>query len=285
MNTAIAYGNGTANIIDISSGRCRRKMSLRQVIVTEMTAPTNHSADAFMSESDINAVIRQCFKDDAIHKVVMFIFGINTGYRCGDILSFKVKDVTDENGNILDVKYIAEQKTGKARPVYFNKAVKTTLRFLIDLESLKAEDYLFRGDGNRKSYFSEFIYDECGEIVDIKTIGEKYDENGKERVLAPMTVSSVGRWLKTTSQKLGIMGHYSSHAMRKTFCEFISRNWNDNRNVMVACTAVAHADVDTTMNHYMTVNPQKLRQKWLELNLGLEEFTKQWKEYERKNKK
>ena len=43
---------------------------------------------------------------------------------------------------------------------------------------------------------------------------------------------------------------------------------------MVACVAVAHADVDTTINHYMTVNPVKLRQKWLDLNIGLEEFTK-----------
>jgi integrase len=277
MNTAIAYNSTTANIIDMSGRKSRRKISQRsqrQVVVTEVEVPTNHSADAFMCENDINAVIRQCFKERAYHKMVMLIFGINTGYRCGDILSFKVKDVTDENGNILDVKYIAEQKTGKARPVYFNRAVKTALRFLIDLKSLKAEDYLFCGDGNRKAYFSEFIYDECGGIIDVKTTGEKYDENEKERELAPMTVQSVGRWLKTITQKLGIMGHYSSHAMRKTFCEFISRNWNDNRNAMVACVAVAHADVDTTINHYMTVNPVKLRQKWLDLNIGLEEFTK-----------
>lgn len=272
MNTAIAYNSTTANIIDMSVRKNKRKIMQRQVIVNEVEAPTNHSADAFMYENDINAVIRQCFKEKAYHKMAMFIFGINTGYRCGDILSFKVKDVIDENGNILNVKYIAEQKTGKARPVYFNKAVKTALRFLIDFKLLKTEDYLFRGDGNRKAYFSEFVYDEYGEIIDVKTTGEKYDENGKERELAPMTVASVGRWLKTTAQKLSIMGHYSSHAMRKTFCEFISRNWNDNRNVMVACVAVAHADVDTTMNHYMTVNPLKLRQKWLDLNLGLEEF-------------
>lgn len=271
MNTAIAYNNETANIIDISSRRNRRKVAQRQVSVTEMVIPTNHSADAFMYENDINAVIRQCFKERAYHKVAMFIFGINTGYRCGDILSFKVKDVTDAKGNILDIKYITEQKTGKARPVYFNKAVKTALRYLIDRKGLTSENYLFRGDGNRKAYFSDFVY-ENGEIINVVTTGEKFDENGNAREIAPMRVDSVARWLKITTKKLHIMGHYSSHAMRKTFCEFISRNWNDNRNVMVACVAVAHSDVDTTMNHYMTVNPLKLRQKWLELNLGLDEF-------------
>ena len=273
MNTAIAY-NTESNIINISYRKSRRKISQRQVVVTDVEAPTNHRADAFMYENDINAVIRQCFEDNAIHKVCMFIFGINTGYRCGDILSFKVKDVTDENGNIVNVKYIAEQKTGKARPVYFNKAVKTALKYLINREGLTSENYLFRGDGNRRAYFDKFIYDEYGEIADVLTTGEKYDENGTEREIAPMRVDSVGRWLKSITSKLNIMGHYSSHAMRKTFIEFISRDWNDNRNAMVACVAVAHADIDTTINHYMTVNPLKLRQKWLDLNLGLKEFEK-----------
>ena len=70
------------------------------------------------------------------------------------------------------------------------------------------------------------------------------------------------------------MGHYSSHAMRKTFCEFISRGWNDDRNAVVASVAVAHADVETTLKHYMMIDPVKLQQKWLDLNLGLEEFEK-----------
>ena len=272
MNAAIAYNNGTANIIDISSRKNRRKVAHRQVVVTDVEAPTKHSADAFMYENDINAVIRQCFEEKAYHKAAMFVFGINTGYRCGDILSFRVKDVTDEKGNILDIKYIAEQKTDKARPVYFNKAVKTVLKYLIDRKGLTSENYLFRGDGNRRAYFDEFIYDEYGEIADVITTGERYDEKGSEREIAPITVSSIGRWLKAITQKLGIMGHYSSHAMRKTFCEFISRGWEDDRNAAVASIAVAHADLNTTLKYYMTVNPLKLRQKWLDLNLGLEEF-------------
>lgn len=264
----------TANVIDISDRKNKCKIRQRQIAVTEAEVPTRHSADAFMYESDINAIIRQCFKERAYYKAAMFVFGINTGYRCGDILSFRVKDVIDELGNIVDVKYIAEQKTGKVRPVYFNKAVKTALRYIIERKSLSPENYLFQGDGNRKAYFSDFVYDESGEIIDVITTGERIDQNGIQREIAPMRVNSVCRWLKTITDKLNIIGHYSSHAMRKTFCEFISRNWNDNRNVMVACTAVAHSDVDTTMNHYMTVNPLKLRQKWMELNLGLEEFEK-----------
>lgn len=68
MNAAIAYNSTTANIIDMSGRKSRRKISQRQVVVTEVEAPTNHSADAFMCENDINAVIRQCFKERAYHK-------------------------------------------------------------------------------------------------------------------------------------------------------------------------------------------------------------------------
>lgn len=274
MNTAIACDNITTNFIDISQRKNTRKIVQRQITVTDVEEPSKHSADAFMYENDINAVIRQCFKERAYHKAAMFVFGINTGYRCGDILSFRVKDVMDEFGNIVDVKRIKEQKTGKARPVYLNKAVKTTLKYLIERKGLTSENYLFRGDGNKTSYIKYFVYDDKGEIVDVKTTGEKYDGNGNEREIAPMRVSAVCRWLKNLTKDLNIMGHYSSHAMRKTFCEFISRGWNEDRNPVVACVAVAHADVDTTLKHYMMIDPVKLQQKWLDLNLGLEEFEK-----------
>ena len=70
--------------------------------------------------------------------------------------------------------------------------------------------------------------------------------------------------------KLGISGHYSSHCMRNTFAEFISRDFEDNRNPLAASKALNHADVKTTIEHYMKVNPQRLKLQWQNLNLGLE---------------
>lgn len=58
--------------------------------------------------------------------------------------------------------------------------------------------------------------------------------------------------------------------MRKTFAEFISRNWADERSPMIASKALNHADVRTTVEYYMRVDPRKLKVQWLNLNLGLE---------------
>lgn len=244
------------------------------LMATHIDRPTDHSADPFMNTEDINRVVEYALKHKAYGKAALFIFGINTGYRCGDALSFRVCDFYDKNGNFEEVFFISEDKTGKVRPVYVNKAVRTAIELAIREKSLSEENYVFRTDGNKRSYLLEFKYNADGNIEDAITTFEKKDENGNIREIAPFTVSNITKWLKGISKELGIYGHYSSHAMRKTFCEHISRNFDDNRNALVASTAVAHSSLKTTMEYYMSVDPLKLREKWLGLNLGLEALEK-----------
>lgn len=233
---------------------------------------SSHKADAFTDEKDINKIVRYLLDKGDYHKAVMFVVGINTGYRAGDLISLKVSDVVDGNGEIVEYLLISETKTGKTRKVYFNEAIRTALRFLIDKKNLKPTNFLFTGDGNRKAYFKGFEYDDNGEVINVVTVGEKFDENGKEREAAPMLVSSIGRWLVRLSKDLGIEGHFSSHAMRKTFTNFISLesgNKLPRHNVLMAQAALAHFSLDTTMDFYMSEDPRELRKKWLSLNLGL----------------
>ena len=237
--------------------------------VTLMECPTSHKADAFTNERDINRIVEYLLNAKQYGKAALFVFGINTGYRCGDIIAFRVKDFY-ENGRFRDVLYAREDKTNKVRPVYINKAVKTAIEFVIQQKNLTENNYVFRGDGNRKAYITGFKYNKDGELEDVVTSGEKYDANGNEREIAPMLVGSITRWLKDTSAKLGIYGHYSSHAMRKTFAEFIGRDFYDNRNVIAVSAALAHSDSRITLEHYMGIDPMKLREKWLGLNLGFE---------------
>lgn len=237
--------------------------------ITHMERPTSHKADAFTNEKDINRIVEHLLNTKQFGKAALFVFGINTGYRCGDMIAFRVKDFY-ENGKFRNVIYVREDKTNKARPVYINKAVKTMIEFVIQQKKLAENDYVFRGDGNRKAYIMGFKYNRDGEVEDVITSGEKYDADGNEREVAPILVSSVTRWLKDVSLKLGIYGHYSSHAMRKTFAEFIGRDFYDNRNVIAVSAALAHSDSRVTVEHYMGIDPMKLREKWLGLNLGLE---------------
>ncbi len=193
------------------------------------------------------------------------MFRINTGYRCGDLIAFRVKDFYDENGKFREVFYTREDKNGKARPVYINKAARIAVETAIKKRNLTSENYVFRGDGNRKSYIVVFEYNENGEVMEVKTSGKKYDENGNIREVAPMKVSSITRWLMELSAELGIYGHHSSHALRQTFSEFIGHGFEDNRNVLISSVALKHLSVKVTMEHYAKVDPVKLRQHWLDL--------------------
>lgn len=256
--------------IKLASKKERYSKSHGALIATHTDQPTDHSADPFMNVEDINRIVELALKRKAYGKVALFVFGINTGYRCGDALSFRVRDFYDKCGNFAEVFYVSEDKTGKVRPVYINKAVKTAIELAIREKHLAEENYVFRTDGNKRSYLLEFKYNSEGGIEDAVTTFEKYDVNGNEREVAPFTLSNITKWLKSISKELGIYGHYSSHAMRKTFAEHICRNFEDNRNALAASVALAHSSLKTTMEYYMSVDPNRLREKWLELNLGLE---------------
>lgn len=232
--------------------------------------PTDHSADPFTNVDDINRIVDLALKRKAYGKAALFVFGCNTGYRVGDALAFRVCDFYDRQGNFADVFFISEDKTGKVRPVYINKAVKTAIELAIRKKGLSEGDYVFRTDGNKRAYLKSFEYNSEGDVEDIVTTFDKYDEDGKEREVAPFTVSNIVKWLKGISKELGIYGHYSSHAMRKTFAEHISRNFEDNRNILAASVALAHSSLKTTLEYYASIDPIRLREKWLALDLGLE---------------
>lgn len=272
--------NSTENSEEIIKVLEKPKRFRRSGLAQISDTPKNHAADAFIDTNDIDRIVEYllCTSDPAratkYTKAAMFIVGINTGYRCGDLASLRVKDVVkdsnDPKSKVVDVIHLTENKTSKPRVVYLNKASKTAIRLIIDENGYSPDNYLFTSEGNKTAYFESYVYDKDGEICGIKTASERIRPNGEIRVKAPYAVASVARWLKQTTNELGIVGHYSSHAMRKTFAEHISHNFPEERNALVACKALGHADVDTTINHYMTVNPAKLRKVWLDLNLGLE---------------
>lgn len=230
----------------------------------------SHAADCFTTREDVNDVVLELLCNEQYTKAALVTVGCNTGYRCGDLMCLRVCDIIDENGNIYDSLCIEEEKTDCCRMVYFNKATKLAMGFIIKQKHLRPQDYLFSGDGNRKAYLDKITFNEDGDVEDFITASTKYRPDGTERVVAPMLVGSVTRWLKEVSNKLGIEGHFSSHAMRKTFAEFISRDMEDNRNAIVASKALGHASVSTTINYYLSVAPRKLKNRWLNLNLGLE---------------
>jgi integrase len=76
---------------------------------------------------------------------LLFVFGINSALRISDLLSLKVKDVIDSQGEIRDYFKIRTRKTKKELTILINESIKKALKNYFDQEQFpNPNDYLFK---------------------------------------------------------------------------------------------------------------------------------------------
>lgn len=257
----------TCNVFDISNRvqeAKKTKRTLHGKAEVEVVDLVSHAADALESKKDIDCLVTYLRQEEKWSMLALVVVGINTGFRIGDLLGFRVKDFDLKNKP--SYVNIVEQKTKKARRVYLNKAVYQAIELVIKMKNLGSDDYLFTSDANKRSYLVEIRGDE------VITSGEKFDEKGNERKIAPITGDGFARFLKKTTKKLNIPGHYSSHALRKTFGYHISTyDYQSTRNITAASMALNHSSESVTETFYVRgVDDKELAKVWLNLNLGIE---------------
>ena len=86
-----------------------------------------------------------------IRNYMLFVLGLNTGRRIGDILEFTIGDFLFTNEKIdgdyifkTHIRHIKEQKTGKIANIFINDSCKEAItRYLNTLENFQLTDYLF----------------------------------------------------------------------------------------------------------------------------------------------
>lgn len=94
--------------------------------------------EAFRRKEDIEKVKRRLKKHKDKRLYPMFIIGINTGLRIGDIVPLKVSDFRGKKYLLIK----QEGKTGKKKNIAINKAIKEVIEEYYN-ESTK-EEYLFK---------------------------------------------------------------------------------------------------------------------------------------------
>lgn len=98
-------------------------------------------------ENQIKQIKGNLYRQKSPRDYLLFVFGINSGLRIGDILSLKLADVKDSKGNLKDNLDIKEQKTGKTRKVFFNKQIKEALNYYLKKTKLfDLDQYLFTNE-------------------------------------------------------------------------------------------------------------------------------------------
>lgn len=141
---------------------------------------------------------------------IMFMIGICTGLRIGDILRLKVSDVN--HGDIIRLK---EEKTGKLQEVKIGQR----LREVLDAELQGMPDDAFLFPSRRK------------------------DKRGRIR---PITTRTAENDMHLIKEWFGISFPFSCHSMRKTFGYW---HYKDNRNLAMLAEQFNHADLSVTSRY------------------------------------
>lgn len=226
-----------------------------EVTVTnfEYTDPTpqkdRHAAEPVKSRDDILRISRHLIEAGRYRDNLLFIMGINFGYRCSDLVQIKFGHVIkfdgykDDGTPLLSYKpslTLQEKKTKKLRTVYLNKAVCNALDLYVrDLGSIDFDSYLFRSASNRSTSNQ------------------------------PLAVRSVEQILKDVINKeLNIQVRASTHCLRKTFGYHVVMSAPDrSRAVQFLQTIFGHRSPVTTMT-YIGITDDEIMGVYQNLNLG-----------------
>ena len=252
------------------------KVRTRNPHVTRFSAKTekikDNSADAIRDRDVFEKATSQWMSEGNYYRVLYVLFGANSGLRYSDIVSLRVCDVTEDDGSITDGFCLIERKTSARRSVWFNSAMKEVLAFIIKEKSLQNEDFIFRSDGNRTSYFKEFKYNKDGDIIDVVKTGEKFDENGNARPVAPIANKTACEWWFKLHD-FGAEGKLSSHSARNTFRYFSAISGvSDEGDIALASQCMAHSSVAITEKHYSNITENMKKRVADSINLGLNAF-------------
>jgi len=138
------------------------------------------------SENQIRQIKGNLYRQESPRDYLLFVFGCNSGLRIGDLLSLKLADVKDGQGNLKDYLIIREQKTGKTRKVFFNKQIKEALNFYLEKTGIfDLDQYLFT--------------------------------NEKSKLNRPITRIRAYQLINSWCRKVGIRHKVGGHTLRKTF--------------------------------------------------------------------
>lgn len=166
---------------------------------------------------DIQTIKRMLF-DNPLH-YALFVVGINTALRAGDLLSLTVGQVKqifrDDDGAL-----VRESKTGKKRRLIFNDAAKDSLRKLLSLRDYEDAEYIFQG------------------------------RRGK------MSESYLCRLVKKWCDDINLNGNYGSHSLRKSFG--YHQRVTFKTDIPTLMTIYGHSTQKQTLT-YLCIQPDEIK--------------------------
>ncbi|MDR1966142.1 MAG: site-specific integrase [Synergistaceae bacterium] len=175
------------------------------------------------------AEMKKILRDGGGRDELLFVMGINTALRIGDLLKLSVGDVLDGKGQIAEAMSLKEQKTGKLKRMPFNETVKKAL-----------SDYLSRRPGCNAS--------------------EPLFPSRRGGVLSRF---QAWRILKRAGESVGL-GNIGTHTLRKTFGYHVYKRTGGD--IGLVQKLMNHSASRVTLS-YIGIDREAMDNVYLELNL------------------
>jgi len=181
-------------------------------------------ADPIRSWAAIAKIERQLREAKKERDLCLFILGVNTAWRASELLSMRVWQVQDLKGNpMLTMK---QPKTGEYRTTPLNRTAQVALRQWVAFY--------------RKTYPSKF--DPKAPLF-------------PSRTGCCLLVSSFSRNVKNWCIKAGLIGHFSSHTIRKTWAYHQRVTYKEP--VILISKALGHSSEAETLA-YLGILPEEI---------------------------
>ena len=175
------------------------------------------------------AAMKKILRSDSFRDEALFVIGINTALRIGDLLSLTIGDVLDEKRQLTKSIELKEQKTGKIKQFPINDSVKSVLSAYLPerAEADRSEPlFLSKKGGSLSRWQARRILNAAGTAVGLERIG--------------------------------------THSLRKTFGYHVYKNTGGN--IGLVQKLLNHSTAESTLR-YIGINREQMNNIYLNLNL------------------
>ncbi len=180
----------------------------------------NGKVDPIRDKQYIEQIKQYFLNKNQYRDYAIFVVGLNTGLRAGDLLHICIEDVIDQNGNFYSnnghCTEIKEQKTGKIREVWFNQAAQEAILLYLK---------------HRENYL----------LTEPLFISQKKDKHGNSK---PINVRSYGEKLRAIEFELNLPFRLGTHSMRKSWSY---HNIEEGTNITTIQHELNHSNQSITM--------------------------------------
>lgn len=191
----------------------------------------------FKEKDDIERMKGYFLSKGQDRNYLLFVFGINFGLRCGDLLSLKWNMVLDNEYEVKESVVLREEKTEKFRTLFINNSVRSGV-----VNYIKKNGYPVLG---------EYIFQ-----------SQKTDNSGK------LEVRSVCKILKDAAKAVGIKFNVGTHSMRKTwgYWQYITHIESDPQFIFKLQEMLNHSSMDITLA-YIGISRERNKIFYNDINL------------------